>query len=137
MAGDGNNQGRFVRREQAMHWEGLRFSTASELAIARALDAAGVVFFPLAVYRITERDGTRVTRECDFLVIYNGVTGILELGGWPHDGRAADDHRRDRLLKFHAGVWVIERVASYEALKNPERIVRGLLAQMERFRLCA
>ena len=126
-----------MRPERALHWAGLQFGTASELAIARALDAAGVTFFPLPAYRITERGRRRVTRECDFLVIRYGIAAVLELDGWPHDGRAADDHSRDRLLKYPAGIWVIERVASREALRYPDKIVRGLLAQMERYRRCA
>ena len=121
------NQGHFVPPTEEFAWHGLVFRTRSELAIAKAFDAAGVTFFPGCVCRITDSKGARVKREPDFLVIHFGVAAILELDGKPHQGRAAYDHTRDRLFKRRAGIWVIERVPSQFALEHPNVVVRGFL----------
>lgn len=115
-------------------WQGLIFRTKSELAIAKALDTAGVTFFPGCVCRITDAQGTRVKREPDFLVIHGGVAAILELDGKPHQGRAAYDHTRDRVFKRRAGIWVIERVPSQFALAHPDVVVRGFLDLIDSYR---
>ena len=115
-------------------WQGLRYRTKSEVAIARELDAAGVVFFPQCACRITGANGRRETREPDFLIVHRGISAILELDGAPHDGRAADDHRRDRLFKLRGGIWIIERVPSQYALQHPRRVVRGFIRLIETYR---
>jgi hypothetical protein len=142
-ASDGNeepsrgNQGHFVPKGEGFTWRGLRFRTQSEVAIAQELEAAKVVFFPGCACRITGVRGKRETREPDFLVIHKGIAAILELDGGPHDGRAADDHRRDRLFKYHAGIWVIERVPSQYALHQPHEVVQTLLKLIDRYRASA
>jgi hypothetical protein len=133
----GQNQGHFVPPGEGYVWQSLRFRTQSEVAIAREFDAAKVLFFPQCACRITGPTGRRVTREPDFLVIYRGTPGILELDGAPHDGRAADDHRRDRLFKLRGGIWVIERVSSQYALQYPREVVRGFLQLLETYRQSA
>jgi hypothetical protein len=95
------NQGHFVPEGEGFTWRGLRFRTQSEVVIAQELEAAKLVFWPLCACRITGVRGKRETRELDFLVIHGGVAAILELDGGPHNGRAADDHRRDRLFEYH------------------------------------
>jgi len=115
-------------------WQGLRFRTKSEVAIARELDAARVLFFPQCACRITGAKGKRETREPDFLIIHRGISAILELDGAPHAGRAADDHRRDRLFKLRGGIWIIERVPSQYALQHPRQVVRGLIKLIETYR---
>jgi very-short-patch-repair endonuclease len=77
-------------------------------------------------------DHGRRTRETDFLVITGGVPGILELDGAPHDGRAADDHAKDRASK-RAGIWVVERVPSAEALRAPDRVVERFLGMLRAY----
>lgn len=131
------NQGHFVPPGEGLVWQGLRFRTQSEVAVARELDAAKVMFFPQCACRITGVKGNRETREPDFLIIHRGISAILELDGAPHDGRAADDHRRDRLFKLRGGIWVIERVSSQYALQHPRDVVRGLLQLIETYRQSA
>jgi very-short-patch-repair endonuclease len=80
--------------------------------------------------------GERRTRELDFLVVENGVPLVLELDGWPHNGRAAEDHLRDRGLK-RSGIWLVERFPSSEALKDPEKIVRTVRGMMRSYRKSA
>jgi hypothetical protein len=128
------NQGHFVPPGQGFVWQGLRFRTKSEVAVARELDAAKLLFFPQCACRITGANGKRETREPDFLVIHRGIVAILELDGGPHNGRAADDHRRDRLFELRGGIWVIERVSSQFALLHPRKVVRGVLRLIETYR---
>jgi hypothetical protein len=127
------NQGRFVRPDGALHWAQMTFSTQSELALARALDRAGLFFAPLPACRVTYEGGERKTRELDFLLIDHGVPAVVELDGCAHEGRAADDHRRDRALK-RAGIYLIERFPSVEALKSPEEIVRVMRGMIRHYR---
>jgi very-short-patch-repair endonuclease len=131
------NQGHFVPEGEGFTWRGLRFRTQSEVVIAQELEAAKLVFWPLCACRITGVRGKRETRELDFLVIHGGVAAILELDGGPHNGRAADDHRRDRLFEYHAGIWVIERVPSQYALHHPREVVRTFLKLIEKYRASA
>ena len=129
------NQGVAIRCAPLM-WNGLRFATESERQVAKALDDAGVFFAPLPLIRATGESGVRVTQEIDFLIIQDGIAGVLQLDGFPHNGRAADDHRRDRALK-RAGLWVIERVNSVEALRDPQSIVRHFRGMIRHYRRTA
>jgi hypothetical protein len=131
------NQGHFIPLGEGFVWQGLRFRTQSEVAIAKELDIAKVLFFPQCACRITGVNGKRETREPDFLIIRDGIAALLELDGKPHEGRAADDHRRDRMFELHGGIWVIERVSSQVALQRPRRVVRGLLLLMDKYRASA
>lgn len=132
-----SNQGHFVPAGEGYVWQGLRFRTQSEVAIARELDAARLTFWPGSACRITGAGGRRETREPDFLIIHQGIVAMLELDGKPHEGRAADDHRRDRLFELRAGIWVIERVSSQYALHQPRRVVRGLLKLIDQYQKSA
>ncbi|MBA3889365.1 MAG: DUF559 domain-containing protein [Gemmatimonadaceae bacterium] len=130
------NQGSFVREERLLRWQSLSFGTQSELTFAQALDRAGVFFMPLSACRVTFAPGVRKTSELDFLIVHRGVTAVVELDGAPHNGRAADDHRRDRAIK-RSGIWLVERVSSAEVLSNPDGVVRDLLRMMIYFRKTA
>lgn len=112
------------------------FATESELAVAQALERRRMTFFPDAACRLNDDGGQRRTREVDFLVIQDGVAGVLVLDGQPHTGRAAQDHARDRGLK-RAGLWVIERVPSVEALRNADAVVRRFSEMLRYYRKTA
>jgi hypothetical protein len=130
------NQGRFVRSHSIIQWHGLRFATSSELAVAKAFDAAGAFYLPCAACRLSCDNGDRETRELDFFVVHRGVPGVLELDGSPHVGRAADDYTRDRAIK-RAGVWIVERVPSSEALRDPVGVARRFLNMLNHYRRTA
>jgi hypothetical protein len=66
-----------------VEWQNLSFSSVSEVKIAQALDRVGVLFFPNCRGRLTTTQGRR-NRECDFLVCYEGIWGILEVDGEPY-----------------------------------------------------
>lgn len=106
-------------------WKELRFRSQSEVRVAAALDAIGVLFLPNCLARLNVREG-RDTREADFLVCSQGKWGILEVDGPHHEGRAAQDHDRDRLFKDY-GIAVVERYHSLECFSNAPGVVRGFL----------
>lgn len=128
------NQGSFVRSERRLtdpRLFGFAFTTQSELAVAHALERRRLWWTALIPVRLNDDEGRR-TRELDFLVITRGVPGILELDGHVHNGRATDDHAKDRASK-RAGIWVVERVPSMDALRDPDLVVRRFLSMLRAY----
>jgi hypothetical protein len=78
------------------------------MKIAQALDRANVLFAANAGVRLGITPDHRQMFEPDFLVVAHGKTGVLEIDGPCHEGRAADDHERDRRFREH-GIRVVER----------------------------
>ncbi len=119
-----------IQRKKIM-WQNLSFSSVSEVKIAQALDRVSVLFFPNCRGRLTTTDGRR-NRECDFLVCYEGIWGILEVDGEPFHpaSRAAEDHKRDGFFLDH-GVWV-HRFDSNECFKYPDDVVKRFLQRLKR-----
>jgi hypothetical protein len=108
-------------------WNNLRFRSESEIRIAKALDAAGVMFLPNCRARVTSAAGRR-NREADFLVCQRGKWGVLEVDGEPFHppSRTVEDHERDRLFRGH-GVRVVEHFDANRCFENPEAVVREFL----------
>src|SRR5690606_25564618 len=96
-----NNQGKYT-------WRYLNFASQTEIRIAQALDAVGVLFFPNSKARLNGPDG-RENRIPDFLVCKDGKWGILEVDGeeWHPATRAVHDHARDRYFVKH-GIRVVQ-----------------------------
>ena len=127
------NQGPFVRPAQRIvdpTLFGFAFATRSEQAVAQDLEWRQW-WTALIPVRVNDDTGRR-TREIDFIVISGGVPGILEFDGGPHQGRAAEDHAKDRASK-RAGIWVVERVPSAEALRDPDHVVRRFVAMLRAY----
>ncbi|MEZ6056313.1 MAG: hypothetical protein R3C01_06370 [Planctomycetaceae bacterium] len=111
LAGSGiNNQGR-VRSDNVapLSADGLLFRSPQEINLYRALKSKGVSFAPLPVFVRGGDDYQRL--EPDFLVIYQGVTAVVEVDGdTVHTETPAEAHARTSALQ-HEGI-VIERVRS-------------------------
>lgn len=118
---------------QDLLWGGTQFRTRSELLVAQALERAGVAWCYEPWVHVTGDGGVRLLRAPDFLVVMDGVTGVLELDGAPHHGRAAYDHDKDRALR-RAGVWVVERYPSARAVHDPEGVVQQFLGIIRHFK---
>jgi len=108
---------------------GLR-NALSEVRIARALDAAGVLFLPNCLARVEVGSDKRATREADFIVCHNGKWGILEVDG-PFHPRAVVDHERDRAFRGHR-IKVIERFDWEECYKDANGVVRRFLTLLDK-----
>jgi hypothetical protein len=121
-----SNQG--LRVKEGRTWEGLRFASQSEVEIAKALDRAGVLFFPLCRGRVN-KGKARVVREPDFMICHEGRWGIIEVDGEPYHPptRTTQDHERDRLFKAH-GVRVIEHYDATRCYGQADAVVTEFLA---------
>ncbi|MEX1041320.1 MAG: hypothetical protein WDZ51_11845 [Pirellulaceae bacterium] len=105
-----NNQGR-VRSDNVapLSADGLLFRSKQEINLYRALKSRGVSFAPLPVFVRGGDDYQRL--EPDFLVVYQGVTAIVEVDGdTVHTESPAEAHARTSALQ-HEGI-VIERVSA-------------------------
>jgi hypothetical protein len=118
-------------QRKKIEWQNLSFSSVSEVKIAQALDRVGVLFFPNCRGRLSTTQG-RQNRECDFLICYDGIWGILEVDGEPFHppSRAAEDHKRDGFFLDH-GVWV-HRFDANECFNCPDGVVRRFLERLKR-----
>lgn len=114
-------------------YAGLCFRSESEVRIAQALDRANVMFLPNCRARIGSRAETRRGLEADFVVMVDGKWGALEVDGseWHPPTRAAQDHQRDRPLRYH-GAAVVERFDAGECFENPDKVVAQFLALLGR-----
>lgn len=112
-------------------WNGLRFRSRSEVAIAQALDRAGVLFLPNCRARLGAPP-QRENREADFLVCHHGRWGILEVDGEPFHpaSRAAEDHARDRLFRLE-GISVVEHFDADECRQRPDDVAERFLELLE------
>lgn len=124
-----HNQGVDISGREIFEWGNLRFRSQAEVRIAKALDAAGVLFLPNCLARLNAGE-RRGTKEADFLVCSNGRWGVLEVDG-PFHPRAAADHERDRLFQQH-GVKVTQRFAAEDCYNNAPGIVQRFLTLLDR-----
>lgn len=109
-------------------WNNLRFRSVSEVRIAEALDKAGALFFPNCRCRLTTLNGERKNVEPDFLVIYQGKWGILEVDGEPFHppSRTVQDHERDRLF-INYRILVVQHFDAEECFENADGVVKRFL----------
>ena len=84
-------------------------------------------FLPNNVGRLTTSEG-RCLREADFLVIYEGKVGVLEVDGEPFHPptRAAYDHDIARDYRLQ-GIRVVERYDAKECYGTPDAVVAEFL----------
>ena len=110
-----------------LQWENLNFRSHAEIQIAKALDRAGVLFYPNCRCRLNITIG-RGNRESDFLVFHQGKWGILEVDGehWHPPCRAVEDHERDRLFKAH-GILFVEHYDADRCSEKPNEVVQEFL----------
>jgi very-short-patch-repair endonuclease len=78
-----------------------------------------------------DENGTRKTREVDFLVIINGRMGVLECDGRSFHKIAADDHERDRNFQ-RQGIQFIQRYG-YDACLDADKVVDDFIKLMKAF----
>jgi hypothetical protein len=111
--------------QQEFSFHGMTYRSPAELAIARVLEARGILFFPNARCRIVNRAGITLTRETDFLVFDQGKARILEVDGREFHTDAAADHQRDRLFAWRG--LPTYRFAAQECLHDPQGVVDEFL----------
>lgn len=109
-------------------WKGMRFRSQSEIAIAYVLDRLGITFCPNSIVRVNDPNnpGVRVNKEVDFLIFYQGNSGILEVDGPQHEKYRVEEQERDRMFR-HIGIRVIERYAAKKCKNQPYAVVAEFL----------
>jgi hypothetical protein len=121
-----------VSARQSIIWQGLRFCSETERRVARALDAAGVLFLPNCMARLNGRGrDERVLREPDFLICRSGRWGILEVDGEAFHPSAAQDHDRDALF-YHSGVKCIRHYSATRCYEDAPGVVEDFLIQLDK-----
>lgn len=130
-----HNQGiPFNLNSQIYVWQGLRFRSKAEIAIAYALDQFSVFYMPNCLARLNDpqKPKGRANKEADFLVCYQGKWGILEVDGPHHTPeRRVEEQERERLFRLH-GIGVVERYDSEKCKTQPFEVVKQFL-QLLRF----
>lgn len=124
-----HNQG----QNALLEWNGLFFRSPAELAIAKALDQRGILFFPNTRGRVPNRSGQQDTIEVDFVVVYQGQMGILEVDGATYHPSAAADHKRDRL--FMRQGMISSRFTATDCMASPDEVVAEFLELFARGKL--
>lgn len=118
------NQNHF--NEKPHIFDKMRFDSPAEVAIAKALDRTGVIYFPNCLARVIF-EGKRENRFPDFLICYNGKWGILEVDGKTyHTGNAAKDHERTRIFEEH-GVDYVSHFDGMLCQREPDKVVKKFL----------
>jgi hypothetical protein len=128
-----HNQAAGVPLQKVVLWENLRFRSQTEAKIAQALDRAGAAFWPNCRARVGEGKH-RQNLEADFLVLWNGRYGILEIDGepWHPPERRAAEQVRDRVWQRH-GVKLVQHYDSKRAYSQPDGVVRDFLKLLDTF----
>ncbi|MEH2086876.1 hypothetical protein [Nostoc sp.] len=125
-----HNQGiPFNLNSQIYVWEGLRFRSKAEIAIAYTLDRFSAFYMPNCLGRLndSQKPKGRGNKEADFLVCYQGKWGILEVDGPHHTAeRRVEEQERERLFRLH-GIRVVERYDSEKCKTQPFEVVKQFL----------
>ncbi|MBC1235733.1 hypothetical protein [Nostoc sp. 2RC] len=125
-----NNQGvPFYPNKPIYTWQGIRFRSKAEVQIAKALDRVNVSFLANCVVRLTDprKTGNRRNMEADFVVLYEGKLGILEVDGPSHKPETrAIEQERDRLFQ-HNGIPIIQRFTHSKCEQHPDDVVEEFL----------
>lgn len=115
------------------YWNNLLFYSYSEIKIAEAFEKKGVFFIPNPKGRLGP-PSERVNRMPDFLVLFRGVLGILEVDGDSSHppSRTVHDHERDRLFKREK-IHIIEHYDARKCFETPDLVVEEFLTLMANF----
>lgn len=114
-------------------WEGMAFRSVSELRLAKAFEALGLLYISNARCRVGIAP-RRVTREIDALVNVDGLLIGIEVDGapWHPPERSAKEHRRDRLFLIN-GV-IVFRYDAQEVYEAPDRVAAEVVSLARRTR---
>lgn len=122
LEGDASNQGSAFGTAPRIVHNGLFYRSKSEVKIAKALEQVeGVLFWPNSAAM-----SHGVQKEPDFLIFYRDKSGVLEVDGPTHAGRAADDSIRDSYFQRH-GMFVKHYPAEH-CWGQPETVVKDFLS---------
>jgi hypothetical protein len=111
----------------------LYIRSATELRIAQALDRAGVLFY-LNGRTCLNSTEQREVKESDFLVLYGGRWGILEVKGEPLHSLPYTRQRSERVFAVSSqellkasSIHLVERYDPTRCREQPDRVVEEFL----------
>lgn len=108
----------------------LKFGSRTEVRIAQELENRGVMFFPLAVaVKASTGINHKDHREVDFLIVQDGVVGILEVAGPNHAGRQVADIEKDKWFQ-DAGIVCLKEYPAELCWSDPAGVVTGFLSYL-------
>lgn len=125
----------FRRRGQdpILHGE-LKFGSQTEVRIAQEFEARKVLFFPLAVGVKAETGvAYKDHREVDFLVVNDGVVGVLEVAGPNHNGRQVSDIDKEDWFQA-SGILCVKAYPAEMCWTRPGHVVDTFLALLAQHR---
>jgi hypothetical protein len=129
------NQARLGRPPRRwLHADRMAFRDEAEVGMYQALKRVQEAMPSEDAMTIVPNPAVRLpgrTVEPDFLVVYRGRCGAIEVDGATHSGKHAADRSRDRLLE-DAGIARIDRIDVQDAERSDEadRFVRRFLRRL-------
>jgi hypothetical protein len=126
-----NHCQKYTENHPVKEHNGAKYRSNAEIRIAKELEKKEVIFFPGNLAKIQIESGKFVQKEPDFLVLYKGKWGMLEIDGPFHSGKAAQDHSSDRFFKIH-GLKVIERFPEEDVMEDAPQIIEKFLSLIEK-----
>lgn len=125
-----NNQGLFNFKDiPKLTHDGLNFRSKTEIKVYSALLKRGLLILPLPVAILGD---PKVRREPDFVVIYKGRMGILEIHGdaWHPTEMAAKESERRRMFR-NLGVAIYEIFDAKTCWDTPDKVVNDFLRSFD------
>ncbi|XWK89231.1 MAG: pentapeptide repeat-containing protein [Phormidium sp.] len=116
--------------EQTYHWNGLHFCSEAQVKIAEALDRTNILFIPNFQIRLTSTEG-RENKQVDFLIFYQGKSGILEIDRPPSQEAEANFRECDQIFQTH-GISIIQYYNPTRCSEEPDRVVQEFLEQLSK-----
>jgi len=112
----------------------LKFGSQTEVRIAQEFESRKVLFFPLAVGVKAETGSAyKDHREVDFLVINDGVVGVLEVAGPNHNGRQVSDVEKEDWFQ-RSGVLCVKAYPAEMCWTRPGYVVDTFLTLMAKYK---
>lgn len=114
-------------KDPIMHGE-LKFGSQTEVRIAQEFETRKVLFFPLAVgVKFDTGVAYKDHREVDFLVVRDGVIGVLEVAGPNHNGRQVSDIEKEDWFQA-SGILCVKAYPAEMCWERPGHVVDTFLA---------
>ncbi|MGE5659410.1 MAG: pentapeptide repeat-containing protein [Actinomycetota bacterium] len=125
---ENDNQGIQSNLEQGIDWKGLHLHSQAQVRIAEALDRLGVLFIPNSQVRLTTPEG-RQNQPANFLILYQGKLGILEVGGETLPQNSSPDEVRN--ISFVAsGIHLVKYYDFKRCSEQPDLVVQEFLERL-------
>lgn len=114
-----------AEEEKIYYWNDLPLRSHEQVKIAEALDRANILFIPNTKLRLTNTQG-RENKEADFLIFYQGKSGILVIDRTLSQQDGGGFRECDRIFQSH-GISIIQYYDAIRCGESPDRVVQEFL----------